>query len=169
MLQVWNGHLYIRYIKSTSKITTAEWYTIKKYSRDGHFQNCHLYTRKGAAPWKPKESDIKLLQTKAFATSKVPLTVFKVEKTKIENFNFFSFIHNLKTTGCIWIFYIINNCSTLNMFLFQFRAVCELWLVSYRPEHTSWSLSNTPFVCTFMHNSNNTCNGKSCLDKKQCG
>ena len=38
----------------------------------------------------------------------------------------------------------------LEMFLFWFRTVCELWLVSYGPKFALWSLSNALFSCIFQ-------------------
>ena len=38
------------------------------------------------------------------------------------------------------------------IFLFWFRAACELWLVSYVLKHAPWSLSNMPFCVHFKYN-----------------
>ena len=48
------------------------------------------------------------------------------------------------------------NALLLEIFLVCFRAVCELWLASYGPKHTSRSLSDTPFNAYFMYNSKTT-------------
>ena len=40
----------------------------------------------------------------------------------------------------------------LEMSILCLRAVCEIWLVSYGSKHTFQSLSNKPFVCTYLYN-----------------
>ena len=61
----------------------------------------------------------------------------------------FSHMHNSKTTGCIWMLYIPNNCSIIGNVPFQFRATSELQLVSYGPEQAPQSLSDTSFCVHF--------------------
>ena len=82
----------------------------------------------GAAPRKTKQRSAKRLQTTSLgysiakSTLQVPLTFNKAEKTKRENVNFvhllsFFFLssssvtHNSKTTRCMQILYIPNDCS----------------------------------------------------------
>ena len=59
---------------------------------------------------------------------------------------------NLKTTGCTWVFYIPNNCFTIQDVFFCVRARCELQLVSYSSKHASQCLCNKQFVHGYGHN-----------------
>ena len=40
----------------------------------------------------------------------------------------------------------------LEMSFFCVRAACKVQLASYGSKHALWSLSDTPFVCTYTHN-----------------
>ena len=64
-----------------------------------------------------------------------------------------TYTRNLKSTGCIWMFYMSNDCFTIGD-KWSVRAGCEIQLVSYGSKHALQSLSNKPFVCSCMHNLN---------------
>ena len=53
---------------------------------------------------------------------------------------------NLKTTGCIRMFYISTDCSTIADVCFCVRAGWKIRTVSYASKHALQSLSNKPFV-----------------------
>ena len=56
-----------------------------------------------------------------------------------------TYTHNSKTTGCMWTFYISNDCSTIEMSIICIRAGCAIPGVSYTSKHASQSVSNNPF------------------------
>ena len=58
-----------------------------------------------------------------------------------------------------WKLQVVYGCSTywttalqLEMSIFCVRTECEIWLVSYGSKHALQSVSDKPFVCTYMHN-----------------
>ena len=65
----------------------------------------------------------------------------------------YTYAHNLETTSHIWTF-----CCTywttalLWMSIFWVRTACEIRLASYGPKHALQSLSDMPFVRTYMYN-----------------
>ena len=67
----------------------------------------------------------------------VPLTFNRVEKTKLENFDFvylflsFFYRNNLKRVRSLWILNIPNNCSAIVLRSYLFWASCELWVASF--------------------------------------
>ena len=68
------------------------------------------------------------------------------------SFFFFLFLmHNSRTVWCIWTIHIPNNYSAIS-YPFTHRTACELRLASYGSKHALQSLSNSPFVCTYIHN-----------------
>ena len=60
------------------------------------------------------------------------------------------YTHILKTTGYIWIFHILNNCSTNRDVYLLCWSCCEIKLASYGSKHAFQSLSDKQFVCTYM-------------------
>ena len=102
------------------------------------------------------------------------LMFFKVEKIVRKNIcfvhlllclflccflSFFSITHNSKLWSVYKCSTYATNALVSEIFVFWFRAVCKLWLVSYGPKHASQSLSDTPFCAYFKYNSKTT----SCL------
>ena len=58
---------------------------------------------------------------------------------------------NLKTTGCVWTFYISKSCSTIGDLYFCARTACKTHLASYGSKHVL-QFFYTTFVRTSMHN-----------------
>ena len=89
-----------------------------------------------------KQRSSKSLQTNflwysnAKSTLKVPPTSNKVEKTKLENFNFVHFCfflarRNSKTIQSWWILNIPNDCLANLLHSYLFWASCKVWVASY--------------------------------------
>ena len=105
----------------------------------GQVQNGHLYIMYKSSSQKTKQRSSKRLQTNAKSTLKIPLTFNKVEKTKLEDFNFvhlfsssfFFARHNPKSIQCIQILNIPNNWSANLLHTYLFWSLCELRVASY--------------------------------------
>ena len=59
-----------------------------------------------------------------------------------------TYMHDLKTKGCINMIYLTSNCSTFRDIYFWFRTVCEIRQVSYGSKYASKPYSNMTLVCT---------------------
>ena len=55
--------------------------------------------------------------------------------------------HNLKTPGCICMFYILHDCFTIGDVFFCVKAGCEIQLASYGSNHILHSISDKQFAC----------------------
>ena len=89
---------------------------------------------------------------------RVPLILLTVEKIEGDNFDLFFFfflsfpLHiTQKLCGVYKRSAHQTNALLSDIFLFLVRAACELRSASYGSKHTSQSLSDKPFVCTYMH------------------
>ena len=61
------------------------------------------------------------------------------------------YMHNLKTIGRSWTYYIPNDCPTIGDIFVWFRVVWEIQLTSYGPRHVSWSFSDTTLCILQAH------------------
>ena len=75
-----------------------------------------------------------------------------------------TYMHNLKTTGHTWMFYVLNDCSTIRN-IFVVRLAWEIELESYGPRH-ELQLCSEMIMCVYCkHNQENrgACNSSSSL------
>ena len=60
-----------------------------------------------------------------------------------------TYTRNSKTTDCMWMFYISNDCSISQMSIFCLRAGFEIQMASYVSKQSSQSVSAKPFLYAY--------------------
>ena len=140
----------------------------------GQAQNGHLYIRYRSSSKKMRQRSSKSLQTtslrysNAKSSPKALPTFSKVEKTKLENFNFVQLLsfsssalffcrHNSKSILCLQILNLPNDCSANLLHSYLFWASCELHVASYNLKTVPTSLC--VLMCTLLRFSLNNCVG----------